>query len=171
MTQSDTLIILGSSRSDGNTREAIHTVIEKRPVNLVDLCDLDISYFDYEGGNRDDDFIPLAEQMSQYSKIVLATPVYWYSMSARMKTFIDRWSDLVTVRKDLGRRLKGKELFLISSYGGALPESFEAPFSQTCKYLDIDYKGCFYFYSGSDEAQKQKNPSNAKEFRGRLWTL
>lgn len=56
-----------------------------------------------------------------YNPIILATPVYWYSMSALMKTFIDRWGDLLDIRKDIGRRLTNKELYIITSFGESMP--------------------------------------------------
>lgn len=163
------LIILGSSRSDGETFQAIKSVIQDQYVPLVDLRKLNISYYDYDSRNRSDDFIPLAEKMMRHNPIILATPVYWYSMSAIMKTFLDRWSDLLDFRKDLGRRLAGKELYVITSYAGEFPKGFEDPFSQTCHYLDMEYKGCFYFYSGEKQGLKERNLVQAKEFASHIW--
>src|SRR5262245_48938559 len=126
------LIILGSSRSHGETLQAIKAVIGDQQVSFVDLKKLNISYYDYNHANEKDDFIPLAELMVKHNPIILATPVYWYTMSAIMKTFIDRWSDLIGLRKDLGRRLAGKELYLITSFAGDFPKGFEDPIAQTC---------------------------------------
>ena len=151
------LIIFGSARSDGNTLQAIKALIGDQPVPIVDLGELNISHYDYHYKNINDDFIPLAEQMVKHNPIILATPVYWYTMSALMKTFMDRWSDLLDIRKDLGRRLTNKELYVIASYGGVKPEGFEYPFSQTCEYLEMQYKGCFYFYSGEDPQLIKEN--------------
>ena len=164
------IIIFGSSRSNGNTFLAIEAVIKDRPIPIVDLKQLNISCYDYHYKNEKDDFIPLAEQMIQHNPIILATPVYWYTMSAIMKTFIDRWSDLLDIRKDLGRRLAGKELYLITSYGSDMPKDFEMPFSQTCTYLKMEYKGCCYFYNGDDEGRKQQNAFLAEAFASKIWS-
>jgi len=158
------IIIFGSSRSDGNTLQAIKTVIRDTPIPIVDLRELNIAQYDYIYANAKDDFIPLAEKMVRYNPIILATPVYWYSMSASLKIFIDRWSDLLDIRKDIGRRLAGKDLYVISSYGESIPRGFEDAFSQTCEYLDMQYKGCYYFYSGDDLELAQKNDSLADQF-------
>lgn len=147
------IIIFGSARSDGKTLKAIKAVIKDQPIPIVDLRELSISHYDYNYENRNDDFIPLAEKMVRYNPIILATPVYWYTMSALMKTFIDRWSDLLHIRKDIGRRLTNKELFVITSYGDSMPKGFEEAFAQTCEYLDMQYKGCYYFYSGDDSIE------------------
>ncbi len=165
------LIIFGSSRSNGNTLQAIKTVIQNHPIPIVDLSDLNISYYDYNYENSKDDFIPLAEKMIRHNPIILATPVYWYTMSATMKTFIDRWSDLLDIRKDIGRRLANKELYVITSYGTDMPRGFEDAFSQTCEYVDMQYKGCFYFYSGDDIEQKQKNDDLANKFFDRIFNI
>lgn len=158
------IIIFGSSRSDGDTLQAIKTVIQDQPIPIVDLRDLSITCYDYNYENTKDDFIPLAEKMVKHNPIILATPVYWYTMSATMKTFIDRWSDLLDIRKDIGRRLTNKELYVITSYGTDMPRGFEDAFSQTCDYLDMQYKGCFYFYSGDDVKIAEKNISLANQF-------
>ena len=163
------LVILGSSRSDGNTRIAVEKVIAGRDIEVVDLSKLDISHYDYENTNLEDDFIPLAEKMVEHDPIILATPVYWYTMSARMKVFIDRWTDLITVRKDLGRAMKGKKIFLVTSFGGEYPEGFEDPISLTCKYLDMEFRGFYPHYSGEDEEKRKESDSHLQNFIDRVW--
>ena len=80
--------------------------------------------------------------------IVLATPVYWYTMSATMKIFLDRLTDLLEIRRDLGRKLRGKKLFIISSIGStSLPQGFEDAFWQTAKYLKMEYEGSSFICS------------------------
>lgn len=158
------IIILGSSRGDGNTLKAVRMVFDEKDAPLVNLADLDISYYDYAAKNIHDDFLPLIERMLNHNPIVLATPVYWYSMSAIMKTFIDRWSDLLTSRKDLGRRLKGKEVYIITTYGSSFPKGFEDAFSQTCDYLDMHYRACYYYQGDPNSAQTVENTERAKAF-------
>ncbi len=144
------IIILGSSRSFGETRKAVDLIIGDRNIKIVDLRDLNISLYDYEHNNKDDDYIPLMEEVIEHELIILATPVYWYSMSATMKIFIDRISDLLTFRKDLGRKLRGKKLFVISSFSTSMPQGFEDAFSQTCEYLGMQYQGCSFIYNGNN---------------------
>lgn len=163
------LIIFGSSRSDGDTLQAVNLVIKSRSVPIIDLKNLNIAHYDYNYENKHDDFITLAEKMVQHNPIILATPVYWYTMSALMKTFIDRWSDLLDIRKDLGYRLPGKELLVIASYGTSIPKGFEDAFSQTCAYMDMQYKGCFYFYSGDDVDLVKNNELLAEQFSHQIF--
>ena len=94
------IIIFGSSRSFGETRKAVETIIDNNQIPLVDLLTLNIGIYDYEHSNKNDDFIPLMERVIEHDLIILATPVYWYSVSTHMKIFIDRITDLVEIRKD-----------------------------------------------------------------------
>ena len=152
-----TIIIFSSSRSHGHTRKALDELMKDDLFPLVDLSDLKITPFDYEHRNANDDYIPLMEKIITFDHIILATPVYWYTMSAQMKIFIDRLSDLLTIRKDIGRQLKGKKVSVLASYGNSLPCGFELAFSQTCAYMKMIYCGCFFYYSGTDEKRAQKN--------------
>lgn len=163
------LVIFGSSRSDGNTRYAVDVILKEKEAEFVDLTDLDISYYDYNHANEGDDFIPLAVKMSQYDSIILATPIYWYTMSAVMKTFLDRWSDLLSVRKDLGRALKGKWMYVITSYGGEQALGFENAFQLTCRYMEMNYGGCYFHYNGADTVLLDRNERKAKSFKALVW--
>jgi len=101
-------VILGTSRGDGNTRKLVDEFSVFSDAKVFDLADYDISFYDYEHHNQGDDFLPLMRELVAFDHIVYATPLYWYSMSAQLKVFFDRISDLLTIDKDLGRQLKGK---------------------------------------------------------------
>lgn len=63
------------------------------------------------GNSRNDDYLNLMKQiLEKYETLILATPVYWYSMSGIMKVFFDRLTDLLTIEKELGRKLRGKKI-------------------------------------------------------------
>ncbi len=137
------VIILGSSASHGNTRKVVDRLMEKTGFDLIDLRDYSIGYFDYLHENRGDDFIPLMRQLTEkYETFVFASPIYWYSMSAIMKTFFDRISDLLKIEKDLGRTLRGKNMAALSCSGhddqGAY---YWKPFELSADYLGMHYKG------------------------------
>ena len=136
------LVISGSSRTDGNTKSTIHHFLGD-DVPIIDLCTLKLSPYDYLYRNHGDDFIPLVHQILSYELIVFATPVYWYTMSAWMKIFWDRVTDLMYHHKDLARQLKSKRaLILVDSCTGK-PDGFELPLIHTFAYLGMPYQGCF----------------------------
>jgi multimeric flavodoxin WrbA len=136
-------IILGSNRKDGETSNAIRILVEKSGWDLIDLNDYNFSYYDYEHKNAGDDYIPLMRRvLADYDALIFATPVYWYSMSGIMKVFFDRFTDLLTIEKDLGRQLRGKSMAALScSVGNHLGDLFWLPFSETAKYLGMNYIG------------------------------
>ena len=138
-----TIIILGSARSDGNTKQVVNYLLEKNPsFGYIDLNQKNIHYFDYDHSNLADDFIPIVEEMLQYDRIIFASPVYWYSMSAIMKTFFDRITDLLKARHDLGVQLKGKTMASISCSGhDDLDDSFWKPIALSAEYLHMSYEG------------------------------
>ncbi len=84
--------------------------------------------------------------MARAQTIIFASPVYWYSMSAQMKVFFDRLTDLtVPPLKPLGKSLAGKTAFAIAT-GAApeAPESFTRPFADTAAYFNMNWGGLFY---------------------------
>ncbi len=147
----DTLIIMGSARSDGNTRKIIDVVRTKIAADFIDLNDYKINYFDYEHSNKDDDFVQIATKMIEYKRIIFATPVYWYAMSAQLKTFFDRLSDLLTIRKPLGRQLRGnKKMYSVACSSDAVAyDGFTMSFKNTAEYLGMEYGG--HLHSWYDE--------------------
>ena len=119
-----TITILGSSRKDGETYKVIYETVENSDWDIIDLSDYTFSYYDYEHNNRNDDFLPLMKKIVEnYDTLIFATPVYWYSMSGIMKVFFDRLTDLLEIDKELGRKLDGKRMGVISSsIGNHLPK-------------------------------------------------
>ena len=150
--RNNTVIILGSARSDGNTRKIVDFISKNYRYDLVDLNDFHINYFDYDNNHRDDDFLPLMKKLaSQYQCIIFATPVYWYSMSAIMKTFFDRISDLLIWEKELGRTLRGKSMGVVSCSGhNDLKDGFDMPFKESAIFLGMNYLGHVHAWIDSD---------------------
>lgn len=161
------IIIFGSSRSRGHTFDAVNLITKKLDdFTLYDLANYAVTDFDYNHNNRDDDFKIIIDELLKHETIILATPVYWYTMSASMKRFVDRLSDLLSINKDQGRLLRGKNLALITSYS-IHPEGidgFEPIFINTAKYLGMNYLGCYFYYTGENPAVLIKNDELAEKF-------
>lgn len=141
------VIILGSSRSGGNTGSIVANISEKYQIDVIDLNNYQISYYDYESKNIDDDFLPLIKSiLEKYDTLIFATPVYWYNMSGIMKVFFDRFSDLIRIEKETGRKLKGKNMFVISnSHSDEIDDSFYIPFKKSADYLGMEFQGNLHF--------------------------
>lgn len=139
------LIVVASSRSDGNTAKLSHVIADSLQAEIIDLQNLSISYFDYQNRNKSDSFIPLIERIVSSDFVVFATPVYWYSMSAQMKTLFDRFTDLLTINKKLGRRLRGLPISVIATgTDEELPSSFKTQFELISDYLGLVYHEPLY---------------------------
>ena len=82
------VIILGSSRNDGDAKNLASRLTEITSWDLIDLNDYSFSYFDYNHQNKDDDYLKLMTRIIEnYDTMIFLTPVYWYSMSGIMKVF------------------------------------------------------------------------------------
>ncbi len=141
-------IILGSARSNGHTAIMAKRIAPHLGANLIDLKRYNIEHYDYEHAYKEDDFIALIrEEIIQADTLILATPVYWYSMSGRMKVFLDRFTDLLKIEKDLGRKLRGKSLAVFTtSNGDNLGADFWRPFVETANYLGMNYLANAHFF-------------------------
>ena len=125
------LVIEGSPRRGGNTDTLSDEFIRGaqevgNEVEKVYLSQLNIGYcVDCEscqtrGGGcvRKDDFQALKDKVVACNVLVLASPVYYYSVSAQLKTFIDRtYSALGEIR--------GKECWFLAAGAGNKAEYFQ----------------------------------------------
>ncbi len=126
------LVVLGSPRRNGNSAALagkIITGLESQGVETetIHLHRLDISPCqacyacqkkDSKGCAIDDDMQSLYPKLIEAKAWVLACPVYWFTMSAQMKIFMDRLFGLVAYGRDPFRR---KRIAVAMSYGDKDP--------------------------------------------------
>lgn len=151
---SKSVIIIGSSRVNGNTTRIATEIAKQHQLDSINLSDYNFSYYDYESKNREDDFIELIKGiLEKYETLIFATPVYWYSMSGIMKVFFDRFSDLIRIEKETGRKLRGKNMAVISnSHDSGIDYDFYIPFKKSADYLGMHYLGHQHFNADKPEA-------------------
>jgi len=143
-----TAIIFGGARREGNTRKVIDAAAHLLSADVFDVSDYHISFYDYEHKNRDDDFLPLVKKLLEYDCWIFASPVYWYTMSAQLKVFFDRMTDVIDLEPELAKRLAGHKAALIASGAEeSCPLCYEDVFIHTFNYLEMSYQGCFYLDS------------------------
>jgi multimeric flavodoxin WrbA len=139
--------LFASSRRHGNTGQLMDRVASDLQIEVVDLTQKNISAFDYEHRNRQDDFESLIDHVLEFEQIIFASPVYWYSVCSPMKVFLDRISDLLDVPDLLakGRRLRGKDVYVLCTSIEHEPDSpFINAWRETCTYLGMNYRGLLH---------------------------
>ena len=136
------VIILGSSRSNGNTHTIVSELQQQTGFDLIDLKQYKINHFEYDLNNEDDFNALFKKLTATYETFIFATPIYWYTMSGVMKVFLDRISDFLFEEKEIGRRLRGTEMGVVSCGSDSeIKKGFEMPFVESANYLGMEYLG------------------------------
>jgi multimeric flavodoxin WrbA len=139
-----TIALFSSARRHGNTGQLMDRVAAAGNIEVIDLGERNIAPYDYEHRNRSDDFEPLMYKLLGYRQLVFASPVYWYSCTPQMKSFLDRISDFLDLPELLekGRGLRGKVGYVVctSVYDEVAP-SFLEMFRSTFGYLGMTFGG------------------------------
>jgi multimeric flavodoxin WrbA len=135
------LVLCGSAHKEGNTKHTVQDLLGDVPI--VHLCEQNIVPYHDTSAHEDDDFLPLVRLLINHNPLVFATPVYWYTMSGRMKTFWDRITDLLYHHTALSNQLQGKTAAVVVSSSSGKPDGFEMPFEKTFAYLKMNYAGCW----------------------------
>jgi len=167
---SNTIVLFSSSRRNGNTGKLLDQVINQVDAHIIDLATFNISEYDYEHKNINDDFLAVIKKVLTYDKIIFASPVYWYAVTPTMKTFLDRISDLLDIPDllNLGRQLKGKKAYVVAtSISQGISSSFINCFKGTFNYLGMEYGGHLHA-DCSDGYKAKENNDDVQRFAGLL---
>jgi multimeric flavodoxin WrbA len=112
----DVLVFLGSPRKKGNSEVLTEALLEGvrnegGMPEIIRLCDLKISPCISCGGCDktgkcvvEDDMTPLYEKIISTDKIILASPIFFYGITAQAKAFIDRTQALWNRKRLLQRK-------------------------------------------------------------------
>ena len=130
------VFILGSARYGGNTEHLARYAAESLPASVhqtwIHLLDQELPSFEdirhdatrkYSVGSER----IILDATLDATDIVIASPVYWYSVSAATKLYLDHWSGWMRLEGvDFKARMSGKTLWGISAlsdedWGGAQP--------------------------------------------------
>ena len=143
------LILAGSPRKGGNTELLVGAFVEgasqKHHVEVVSVHDYKVNpcmgcnaCFKNEANAcvQNDDMSLIYEKMSRADMLVIASPVYFYGLSAQLKAVIDRFHN--PIRDTF--RLKRMALLLVGA--ATLPELFDSILAQ--------YRLCLNFFNLED---------------------
>ncbi len=106
-----------------------------------------------------DDMQILYPKLTTADAIVIASPIYWFTMSAQTKLFIDRWYGLESQQ---GNPLNGKNFGILLTYGDSDPYSSGAinairTFQDMLRYIGGNIRGLVYG-TAMDVGDAQKQP-------------
>ena len=132
------VFILGSARHDGNTEHLARYAAKSLPASVkqtwLHLLDHKLPLFEdirhhetrrYSVGSESEK--KLLDATLAATDIVIASPVYWYSISAATKLYLDHWSAWMRLEGvDFKARMASKTLWAISAlsdedWSGAQP--------------------------------------------------
>ncbi|MEV7139948.1 flavodoxin family protein [Streptomyces tauricus] len=120
------LFLLGSSRDNGNTELLARKAAEQLPADVtrrwIDLAEHPLP--DFEDLRHDSDHVrpsgdhtaTLLDATLAATDLVIASPLYWYSVSASTKRYLDHWSGwLRTPGLDFKETMAGRTLWGVTA--------------------------------------------------------
>jgi len=113
-----------------------------KPCTACDVCQSDIA----QDCNIKDDMEQLYPKLRQTDALVIASPIYWFSIAAQTKLFIDR---LYALGSPQSHALKGKRIGIVLTYGDKDPFSSGAvnalrAFQDAFRYIGSRIVGVVY---------------------------
>ncbi len=150
------LVLLGSPRRKGNSAilaekiaagaKAAGAAVETLYLHGLSIAPCKACMACQKPGSKgcsiDDDMQPIYRKMLEADAWVLASPVYWFTMSAQLKLWMDRCFALPAYAKD---PFAGKRIALALAYGG------EDPFDSGCVNALRTFQDA-YRYAGAEIA-------------------
>lgn len=134
-------VLFGSASRTGYTYELVKKVFGDYKHNFIKLSEKNIQYFDHQNKfNEKDEFLSCIYKMLTHDLICIASPVYWYCVSAQTKVFLDRLTDLLYFHRDLLQELRKKPFVFLSTYGNEPGFALEIV-QKTLTYLECKLYG------------------------------
>lgn len=168
------LFVLGSARYNGNTeylaRQAARSLPASVKQNWIHLLDNKLPDFEdirhdgekkYSIGTASER--KLLDATLAATDLVIASPLYWYSVSASVKLYLDHWSGWMRLEGvDFRSRMAGKTLWSISAYSDEDPNVAQ-PLVDMMKfgadYMKMNFGGCLLGYGNRPQDIANDAPS------------
>ncbi|GAA2773019.1 NAD(P)H-dependent oxidoreductase [Streptomyces rameus] len=150
------LFVLGSARAEGNTELLARRAAEQLPVGTeqrwIRLAEQPLPEF--TDLRHDSDHVRpasgtvtgrLLDATLAATDIVIASPVYWYSVSALTKTYLDHWSGwLRTPGLDFKATLAGRTLWGVAALADTEPsvaDPYVGTLNNSAAYMGMRFGG------------------------------
>lgn len=168
------LVLFGSPRKNGHTRDLTDALIEARGleaeyifVNSLKIkgCQGCRYCQSHEGECKPkDDMTGLYDKIRRAGKVIMAFPVYYGGIPGEYKCMIDRLYAVSSIKKSGDKNVYGsiwqekRDLFLIVSHGNSIPEVKDS-IERSIKYFCVDTNSSFkgsYFSEPTDYEVKEE---------------
>ena len=110
---------------------------QQQHTNIIELTQYKLEFFRYDQKYHDD-FDQLFQILMTYDHIIIASPIYWYTVCAQMKVFIDRLSDLLFGSKDRLNLSRTKSFSFIGTYATSFNDALKQIRDTFC-YLQVGF--------------------------------
>jgi NADPH-dependent FMN reductase len=150
------LFLLGSSRTEGNTELLARRAAEQLPAHVgqrwLRLADLPLPDFqdvrhsaDGRYGTPEGHAGTLLDATLGATDLVIASPLYWYSVSTSTKRYLDHWSGWMRAPgADFRARMAGRTLWGVTALAGADPSDADplvGTLDRTARYMRMRFGG------------------------------
>ncbi|WP_327354150.1 flavodoxin family protein [Streptomyces sp. NBC_01304] len=153
------LFVLGSSRRGGNTELLARRAAEQLPADVhqtwLDLEELALP--DFQDRRHDPgavhapptgDAATLLDATLDATDVVLVSPLYWYSVSASTKRYLDHWSGWLRVREaDFKQRMGGRRLWgvtVLAEEDVTVADPLVGTLRNTAAYMGMEFGGVLF---------------------------
>lgn len=150
------------AKESGNSVEKIF--LKDKNINFCTGCGY-CANNGYIGCSQKDDMTELVDKMISSDVIVMATPVYFYTMNAQMKVFIDRCCSKYT-------SIKNKEFYFIATAAESERKMLDRTFDGFRGFLDcLDgavEKQCIYAPGVWQKGEVKNTPAMQEAYKAGL---
>ena len=136
-----------SPNKNGNTYRIGQKLLENVEHDVLQMSDYKI--YQYGQVYEDDQIKDVFDKIEKVDTIVIGSPVYWYTLSGILKTFIDRFYML-----DDAKKLNGKKLYLFAqgdAPDNATKKSIEFLANRVSILMDMELKSVIISTSDGNE--------------------
>lgn len=150
------LFLLGSTRTGGNTEALAQQAAAQLPSDVqqhwIRLADMGLPPFVDARHDGDGSYPPptgiartLLDATLDATDLVIASPLYWYSVSTPTKQYLDHWSGWLRVPGlDFRSRMAGRDFWGVTALAGADHSDADplvGALSRTARYMGMRYRG------------------------------
>lgn len=134
-------LLINAANHEGSNSTALAKIVlqdltyKKMMLNNLKIDDIEDHRFD-DGWSirKNDDFYEAMDSFFESDLILMSSPIYWYSISARLSRFIERWSESLKQEKNFRNMMATKKLMLVL-VGGDNPRTKAIPIIQQFEYI------------------------------------